>query len=1233
MAKMSLEMTALKRNLIVLMVLGLFGFMSHAGAAQNPEWARDFYGTVKFQLADDPEFAKAQGELQYLEGELNRIRGLLAQKKTFLQQKNELKDAKLNDLKKTQADISSKTDLLSNSQKEITLQNSKIESASNAILANDQLIRNKTNEIITYNNQLDPLKEKLTLARSDVDLKQKNFDAALAQCQTNNPSGTDCMNDDAQVALARQKLSQAKELEKYLSEQVAHFSQLVGDAQKVMTTAQSNLTTAKTDKANAEGRLVELHKLIAVLGNEIPVLNDRATALTAEVTALTNEISNITGEINNLANIERQQALTYDRHFASFNNLRNALINEIITINHQGRTNAQGHGAREGIEIASDIGTTRGTQDGTPDGLRAGENDGRTRDYQAGAAVGDQEGARRGMDEGTQAGRLSGTRDGNQEAGAREGQASGIAKAERSDASQVGASEGRQAGLQHAADEGQIQGNKRGESEAVSSLEAQTLANTVINGQFAGAFASGNFRPYFPGNRHKYYNENINHSRMVLRLAYTEGYKTGYDAAAEQTFYDNVQKIYKQAYTDAYNVSYSQAFNRSYADSYQAGRQAQAQVAYERQYKPSFDAAYRVARESSLQSPDRNSSVFKNAFQMTETSAYQDRYAQIRNQAFSVAERDTYGQNLNVQIEKFRVKRIAEVQAIYANYPILKFITSSVSDAGVNGVAGKDGIFQPGEKVLHDVTIANFSAVPAQGVKLIATNGQTITLPAIAGKSVVTVKGAILDQVPFSAPLNSQFTTLLAVRFDLTANEKSIQGRYFANASNGVLNSGHPVVVALRFPMDLALRLESPLQVGKTVGLTATIVNKSQRSFMGPLSLELTSSLGSSVIQAQFSDISLIDSSVTKSEARVMIEDVREIFSDVDFSLVIKQSGVVIGEIKNVARDYVKAPYVAIAGAPVIVMKSNTLASRQIYKDLVAELGGATQVSILDLAAGASAQSVLESQSEMKGKTLLVIENKADSLMSSLDKVFKLKNVLVAFISEGGALDKAQATLSSLKGSTRFPLNASGVKLSVLSSSPALNKELTSKVSAVEVGVQAVESLEALASVLKLSDDELLEAIAKQVTAEKFFAQAQDVKLLGQIAIMRTLEEAMTLNAGFVASDKDDKSFVERMKSDNALFFNKFKNVITSGSEEARMANSLLGFALYTGSMKALEDVAPMNSVEKKMRKAFEKSLDDMITGGFLGLGSGTAAKYLKKSGHKDYVAKAKDLQESFMPF
>ena len=44
-----------------------------------------------------------------------------------------------------------------------------------------------------------------------------------------------------------------------------------------------------------------------------------------------NEISNITGEINNLATIEKQQALTYDRHFAEFNNLRNALINDIIS--------------------------------------------------------------------------------------------------------------------------------------------------------------------------------------------------------------------------------------------------------------------------------------------------------------------------------------------------------------------------------------------------------------------------------------------------------------------------------------------------------------------------------------------------------------------------------------------------------------------------------------------------------------------------------------------------------------------------------------------------------------------------------------------------------------------------------------------------------------------------------------------------------------------------------------
>ena len=176
-----------------------------------------------------------------------------------------------------------------------------------------------------------------------------------------------------------------------------------------------------------------------------------------------------------------------------------------------------------------------------------------------------------------------------------------------------------------------------------------------------------------------------------------------------------------------------------------------------------------------------------------------------------------------------------------------------------------------------------------------------------------------------------------------------------------------------------------------------------------------------------------------------------------------------------------------------------------------------------------------------------------------------------------------------------------------------------------------LDSVESILSVLKLSQDELLAAIAKNATAERFFAQDAEVKL--QVAIMRNLEEIMGLNAGFVASNKDDKSFVERTKSDANLFMNKFKNVITAGSEEAKMANSLLAFALYNGSMKALTDVAPMNGVESKIRKASEKSLDDMITGGFLGLGSGTAAKFLKKSGHKDFVSRAKEIQEAFYPF
>lgn len=1217
--------------LVFLLINSLGGW-----AAQNPDWAHDFYGTVRFQLTDDPEFAKQQNQLQFLEAELNRLKGVITQKQQFLQQKNQIRQDRFTALTQIQNSVNIRINQLQDSQKEIIIQNTKINTALNLINSNEQILKNKTNELTTYNNQLDPIKEKLLLAQADVELQQKNYDATLAKCQSNTAAGIDCLNDDAQVALAHQKLIKSKELEKYFTEQVAHFNQLISDVRKVIENSTAVLNSAKIDKSDAETRIVELNLAITKFNTEIPALNEKAKLLNAQLSVLSDEIASITGEINNLNNIARQQGLTYERHFVEFNKMREQLINDILSFNRQGYTNARGQGAQEGIEIASDIGTRKGQEEGRPAGLSAGENDGRIRDYQAGQAIGDNEGTRRGQEEGSANGRSDGQRDGFKEAGVGEGRVAGYARADRSDAFAVGDNEGRLAGVQHAVQDGQIEGSKQGESGAISQFESQALSNVVINGQFAGAFSNKGQTLYFPGTRHKYYNENVNVNRQILRLAYIEGYSASYDVAAEKTYYDNVQKIFNEAFDNARAEAYTLAFKKYYADSYDRGRIAQEAIAYERQYKPAFNAAYVVAKTQSLASPDRNSLVFKSAFQASELENYNIRYAEIRRQAHAVAERDTYGRNIATQTEKFRTKRFNEVSAVYVNYPVLKFVSSSVSDAGINGVAGKDGVFQPGEKVLHDVTIANFSSMPASGVKVIATNGQITVLPNLAGKSMVTIKGAILDQIPAGAAIGSSFTTVLASKFDLASNEKNIQGRYFSNASTGLINSGNQIVVPLSFPLELNLKLDQPIVVGRTSAIIAEISNKSKRSFVGPLTIELTSSMGNSIVTTNFSNVEGVDNSLVKSRASVTITDVSEIFSDVDFSAVIKQSGVVIGEVKNVARDYVKASYVSVPGAPVILIKSTTKNSRQLYKDLIAEIGGTEKVSVLDLAAGDLAQNILENAVEMKGKTFIVINDVADSLVSLLDKVFTLKNVAVVFIKDSssiGTLTKAQTTLSNLKGATSFPLNIDGTYLNIVSSSVIANPTLGNQVSALEVGIKELNSLEHIIDVLKFTHEDLLDAIAKSVTPERFFSKDSEVKLLGKIAIMRNLEEIMGLNDGFVGSDKDDKSFVQRLKTDTNLFMNKYKNVIISGTDEARMANALLALAFYNGSMKALEDVPPMNNVENKIRRASEKSLDDMITGGFLGLGSGSAIKFLKKSGHKDFVSRAKEIQEVFYPF
>jgi len=1231
MLKRCLKLNILKLVLLFVLFLGSMG----SWASRNPDWARDFYGEVRFQLTDDPEFLKQQGQLQYLEAELNRLKNVISQKQLLVQQKNQARQNQANELQQNQNAIAAKSKTIDDSQKELPLQKSKSAALDSSISANEQLVQVKTSALAILNTQLLGAKDKLGLATIETSLKQKSFDDVLAQCQAANPT-LDCVNNDAQVALARQKLGQAKDLEKNLSDRVTRLSQQISDSQKAIETANSNLIKARQEKNKTEARIVELNTLIANLTAELPSLNDKSKTLSAQIATLDSQLASLNGELVNLTNIARQQGATYERHFYDFNQMREKLIADILAFNRQGRMNAQTQGSQEGVEIASVLGTDRGDKDGTSSGLVEGENAGRSRDYQEGQALGNSQGTRRGQDEGTFNGRNDGTRDGNSDVGMREGQISGIAKADRSDAASVGEAEGRQAGTLHASKDGQIQGTARGEGEAITKMESQTLSSVSVNGQFSGAFSSSLQTPYFPGTSHKYYNENVNTQRSVLRLAYIEGYRSGYDFFVERTYYDNFQGFYAQAFDRSRASAYAQAFGRKYADSFESGRVTQERISFDRQYKPSYSAAYSATKNQALQSPDRSSIAFKNAFQSSEISNYNSRYAEIKKASFEKVELETYNQNIATQIENFRVKRLGEVVALYNNFPVLKFISSTVSDAGINGVAGNDGIFQPGEKVLHEIIITNFSSVAASGVKVIATNGQVVTLPSIAGKSVVTIKGAILDQVPASAAIGSRFLTTLSAQYSLSSKEKNIQGRFFDDLSSGVLKSSSQNIVDLRFPMELSLSLLQPLAIGTTSSVSAKILNKSKRSFVGPLTLELTSSLGSSIVKTVFSDVDAIETSVIKNDARIMIDDSSQIFSDVDFSLVIKQSGVVLGKIGNVARDYVRTSYVKKAGAPVVVLKSTTLTSRALYKDLVSELGGVDQVSVIDLTAGTTAQELLENATEMNGKTLIVVNDNSNPVVSQLNKVFALKNVAVVFLADSGtqgSLAKAQLILANLKGSTNFPLSVDGQNLSIVSSSVVLNQSLGSQVSAIEVGMKDLDSFSKIVTLLKLSTTELLDLIGKSVSAETFFAQGADVKLLGKMAIMRNLEEVMALNAGFVASGKKDNAFVERFSSDSNLFINKFKKVIDSGSDQAKLATSLLAFALHEGTMKALDDISPMKDVESKIRSAYDKTSSDMVSGGFLGMGAGSAGKFLQKIGHKDYISRAKDIQEVFYPF
>ena len=115
-------------------------------AAVN-DWTQDFIGQRTFELMDDPIYANQYQNLKNLEAELLRVRGMLNDKKTALDQVIANKNKKVTDLQTTNKSLSDKNKLKTDTEKEVQLLTTDNTAQTNSISSNQNLITAQNDEV------------------------------------------------------------------------------------------------------------------------------------------------------------------------------------------------------------------------------------------------------------------------------------------------------------------------------------------------------------------------------------------------------------------------------------------------------------------------------------------------------------------------------------------------------------------------------------------------------------------------------------------------------------------------------------------------------------------------------------------------------------------------------------------------------------------------------------------------------------------------------------------------------------------------------------------------------------------------------------------------------------------------------------------------------------------------------------------------------------------------------
>jgi len=1150
--KMKTRLTAKKRltPLLIGLTVSTLMSISPSSLAANPNWASDYVGELTFKLSDDQGLQERKQRLNQIEKRFQKIHTLVEQKSSAL---NKLQ----NERKNNKAQISKLSGELT-----------KIINEKEALKKQKKALKAK----------LPKIQEEIKVAKAAV----TGANAVVNQTKT-KITNLEKKLEDAQTQCTATPTEKCQKQITKLTQRIEKNKTQLKEQQNTLALTNKNLAAKQKSKKDVQAQIEAKNTKIAALETSSAQKAAKVTQLQAKQKTLKTAIAQGQTELKPLVQRKRQVKVKLNEAEQDKKNYRQNLIARVLDVNKKGAVEGGTDGHTDGADLADDIGNYNGNSDGDFDGDEDGTSAGQDRDYRSGNQSGKVAGANRARSEGEANGTREGSYQGNVDAAKSEGHAAGVQRAVDSDAAVVGTKAGQKDGLARAVRTGKIEGTQTGEQQAIAKNENATLKNVKVDGAFSGAF--DRVIPRYPlGRRGDSYNPSQRYRRSVVTQAYRAGYEQRYRRRHRAGFDYYIAQTYTNAYDRSYESAYDDSFSRDYPRSREAGFNAGELSAFNANYSTHYTNFYNQHRSEHAANPVRSSSEYRTTFNSTEALSFAQKYSAIKTANYNQAEGATFNANIAAQTEIYRKKRFSTVQAVYSNNPVLEYVSSDMKDGGINGVAKLDGVFQPNETTLHSVTVMNYGLKAADNAKVVLDNGQSFKLPSIPAQSKVTIVGVAKGNV--QGNIGSTNTKGITVYSPLVAEAK-IQGRHFANKSNGQLNAMDVKRTPVKYPLVLtSLATKTTPLIGESTPLNISLQNVSSRDYKGELEIIVDVDSSTNILAKPFAKVNHLGRNAVLSDARVLVASEEDVYQPLSFNAKIMKNGVLLGRLTRSFETMAKSPYKEKAGKNVILVNSD-----QARRDLIQVLdkvGGLKAVSVLDSTLVSQNSKVMAAG--LKGKTVLALTtgNKA-----AVDQVAKRSsNSVLIFLNRRGLEDaksmrsfkEAQSFeffLKGTKGGTKFifsnPLEAKGLKASIVGMQSDLNN---------------YNSLMTMASYLKLNNDQLLNKIKTTFNAKNFFENTVSKRQLLHAGLIRSLDENTRISKHYENSGNwtnRNKDIVDKVY-DNKYFHKKLANSVGSNPKDNTVGLYMFAHDFYESLRNGLKYYRPIskNTMSKLRTRLFD---------------------------------------------